>query len=270
MKRNLTFGFGIVAIGGVVVCGGAGALILFVFMGIFTLTQPLVDEADSFLGMLGRGKTAEAYASTGIGLRGQQDEASFAAAVKQIGLDDFSSASWHCRQIKNSDGLVEGTVTTKSGVSTSISVRLVREGGAWKIDGVRYGGVDLDTIKVLPPVPDEPELRRLAGESLQGLNQAIRDGDFTEFHGRTSDRLKRATTPKKMRAAFRKFIDNDVDFGLVKNLEPAFAPAPAVDDQGLLTVTGSYPLPTSPLEFTLKYIREPAGWKLYSIDVAVN
>jgi len=34
--------------------------------------------------------------------------------------------------------------------------------GKWKVIGVRYGGMELATIKALPPVPAEQELERLA------------------------------------------------------------------------------------------------------------
>jgi hypothetical protein len=50
-----------------------------------------------------------------------------------------------------------------------VSMRLVRDGGQWTVVGVRYGGVELVTIKSPPPVPPEAELDRMAAEALLGF-----------------------------------------------------------------------------------------------------
>src|SRR5436305_7804796 len=107
MNRGSWIGCGITSI------LGAGLVAIFVG-GIFAITRPVVDASEQFLALLGEGKIAEAYASAADGLRARQDEASFAAAVRQLGLTDFASVAWHSRQIENSDGTAAGTVATKS------------------------------------------------------------------------------------------------------------------------------------------------------------
>src|SRR5439155_17536354 len=126
-KRTL-IGCGIVGILGLGTCAGLLALLV---GGVFALTRPIVDASEQFLARLGEGRIAEAYAATADGFRAQQDEASFAAAIKQLGLTDFASASWHSRQIENQTGTAEGIVTTKSGGTRPVTVRLVRESGRW-------------------------------------------------------------------------------------------------------------------------------------------
>src|SRR5207253_6564366 len=136
MKKGWLIGCSIAGILGVGLCAGVAFLVYSGVIAIFAVTQPVVDAAEEFLVLVGKGKTAEAYASTAETFRAQQDEASFAAAVKKLGLTDYSSVSWHNRSINNNQGSADGTVTTKGGGTTPVSIRLVQEGGRWRVAGV--------------------------------------------------------------------------------------------------------------------------------------
>jgi hypothetical protein len=150
VKKGCVIGLGITGILSLALC--AGLIGLFVYW-IVALTRPVVDASEEFLSLLGQGKIAEAYAGTASGFRAQQDEASFTAAVKQLGLTDYSSVSWQNRQIKNQSGLAQGTVTTSKGTTMPVVIEVVNENGTWKVVAVQCGGVDLKTIKapVQPP-----------------------------------------------------------------------------------------------------------------------
>jgi hypothetical protein len=267
MKKRTLIGCGIVAFLGV---GMFAGLVVFLVGGIFALTRPVVDASEQFLAMLGQGRVAEAYASTADGFRAQHDEASFTAAVNQLGLTEFATASWHSRQIENQTGAAEGTVTTKSGGTRPLSIRLVREGGRWAVDGIRYGGVEVASIKAPLSVPPETELERLLAESLLGFNQGVRAKDFTTFYARLSDVFKTQTSPEDLRETFQVFIDKDVDIAAIENVKPQVAPAPAVNDQGVLVVAGHYPTQPAQVRFELKYVHESAGWKLLGLSVGVG
>ena len=80
---------------------------------IFAITQPVVDASEQFLTLVGQDKTKEAYAFTSEAYRARQDEAAFTAAVKQLELTDFASATWNSRNVNNDQGNVAGTVTTR-------------------------------------------------------------------------------------------------------------------------------------------------------------
>jgi hypothetical protein len=147
MKKRWLIGCGITGALGVGLLVGLGALLV---GAAFALTRPVVDASEQFLALLGQGQIAEAYASAGDGLRARQDEASFAEAVRRLGLTDYSSVSWHNRQVENGQGVADGTVTTKGGGTKPVSVRLVREGGRWVVVGVQYGGVELAAVTAPP------------------------------------------------------------------------------------------------------------------------
>ena len=147
MKKGWLIGCSVAGVAVLLLCGGFVGLVYYGVTELVALTKPVVDASDGFLGLLGQGKTAEAYASTASGFRAQMSEADFTAAVKKIGLDDYGSASWNSRNINNQEGSVEGTVTSKNGGTTPVAIRLVYEQGAWKVVGVRYGGVELTDVK---------------------------------------------------------------------------------------------------------------------------
>ena len=170
MKYSRSIGCGIAALLGLGLCTALGALFV---GGLFALTRPVVDASEQFLALLGQGKIAEAYASAADGLRARQDEASFAGSVKQLGLTDYASVFWHSRQIENHEGIAEGTVTTKNGATKPVFLRLVREGGKWAVVGVRYGGVELVTIKAATLVPAEAELERPVAEAPPGFPGSV-------------------------------------------------------------------------------------------------
>jgi hypothetical protein len=153
MKKGVLISCGIVALLGIGLLAGLVALLVGWALAV---TRPVADASEQFLALVGQGKVAEAYASASEGFRAEQDEASFTQAVRQVGLTDYASVSWHSRQVENGEGTAEGTVTTRSRGTYRVCVRLVQEGGRWAVAGVRYKGVELAAIKA-PPVPPEAE-----------------------------------------------------------------------------------------------------------------
>jgi hypothetical protein len=257
-------------------CGAAAVLGLGLFIGLGTvfvggvwaLTRPVVDASEQFLGLLGQGKIAEAYASTADGFRAQQDEPSFTSAVTQLGLTDYSSAVWQSRQIDNQDGTAEGMVVTKGGGAKAVSIRLIRENGRWAVVGVRFGGVDLSSIKPALVAPHEAELRHMVADTLLEFNRAVLGKNFAAFYARLSDLWKQQTSPERLLQAFRVFIDKDIDIGGIRETQPSLSSA-EVNNHGLLVVAGKYPTQPSAVRFELKYARE-GTWKLAAVSVSVE
>jgi hypothetical protein len=267
MKKRLLIGCGIAGILGIGLFVGLGVLVV---SWAFAFTRPVVDASEQFLALLGQGKIAEAYASAADGFRAQRDEASFTEAVKQLGLTEYSSATWHSRQIENQEGNTEGTVTTKGGSTKPVAIRLIREGDRWKVLGVRYGGVELATVKASPSVPPDAEVERMVAQTLLGFNQAVRARDFTAFYGSLSEVWKKETTPQRLQQTFQDFVDKNIDIGPIKDVKPRVAPRAAVNDSGVLVVAGHYPTKPSQVRFELKYTQEREGWKLMGIHVSVG
>ncbi|MFL5243877.1 MAG: hypothetical protein ACJ8FY_17380 [Gemmataceae bacterium] len=268
MRKNRLIGCGIISILGIGACAAIGALF---FGGLIALTRPVVEASEQFLSLLGQEKSAEAYGLAASGFRAQQDEDSFRLAVKQLGLTDYSSVAWHNRVIENQEGTAEGTVTTKSGETKAISIRLAYEGSKWAVVGVRYGGVDLATFKSpAPAAPPQAKLEGMVAEALLGFNKAVRTRDFTAFYANLATIWKKETTPQKLQQIFREFLDKDIDIGAIKDVNPQFSRSPLVSDRGVLVMAGHFPTEPSQVRFKLQYASESGVWKLMGISVSVG
>jgi len=266
MKKGWLIGCGVAGIVGLGVCSGVAVLVY----GVFSITQPVVDASDEFLGLLGRDKIAEAYASTAAGFRAQHDEQSFAFAVKQLGLTKYSSATWTQRSIRNQVGKTDGTVTDREGATKPITLNFVSEDGKWKVASVNYGGADLAAIKFLTPIPPDAELREMTLASLLDFNQAVQAKDFTPFYEKLADIWKKETTAEQLEKAFQEFIDKKINIGVIKDVAPTFDPAPAMTAKGDLIVGGQYPTQPLPVHFRLQYLHERGAWRLTAIRVNIG
>jgi hypothetical protein len=141
--------------------------------------------------------------------------------------------------------------------------------GATRVQGINFGGVDMATVTRTPVVPPTSKLERLVADSLQAFNTAVRAGDFTSFHAILANVWKTETTPKKLQQVFQEFIEKEIDIGLLKDAEPQIAMA-AVNESGVLTVSGQYPTESSRVQYELEYANELDSWKLRGISVRVS
>lgn len=236
-------------------------------MLVFTATKGVVDASDKFLAKLGEGKVSEAYASTGKALRDAQSEANFGAVVKQLGLDGYASSSWTTREIKNNEGRVEGTVTTKSGAKIPVEIVLLHESEEWKVVGFHGQAAGGTATPAKAPIPGDAELKKLVTASLLAFNEGAQSKDFTEFHRSLSVPFKQQFPPERLKQTFQPFIDAGADVARIRTLEPVFDAPPAVNPDGVLILNGYYPTTPTPVKFNAKYVYEHPVWKLIGIDV---
>ena len=169
----------------------------------------------------------------------------------------------------DSDGVlvVQGNYpTTPSAVQ--FRLKYVNEKSAWKLIGIK-----VDVKPASAPggtVPGEREARALALESLLAFNRAVQAKNFTTFHKQIADVWRQQITPEKLRNAFARFIEEEVDIAPIADLQPVFDPAPGFDEDGFLLLKGYYPTQPNKVRFKLRYIREADAWQLVNIAVDVS
>ena len=121
-------------------------------------------------------------------------------------------------------------------------------------------------MKATPQAPIDKELRKLILDSLLLFNTAIQEKDFAGFHGHLAKLWQKQITPETLLENFQSFVDQEIDIAPIARLEPTFEGTPAVNEEGVLVVKGSYPMEPN-VSFELKYIFESTAWKLVGIDV---
>lgn len=266
---------------------------------VFWLTSGPVEAADEFLALAGRGDLAAAYEAAAPALREQQDEGSFLEAMARLGMTEYESATWTSRSIEGGKAELEGTVTTRGGDEIPIQLTLVEVEDEWKVfsiagpqagaavtptSGEPAGPGPAPTAPATPAPADAPEgpltltagpagmpaaaeLERLATESLLALNASIVARDFSTFYVSISELWRRQTTAEELAAAFSQFVERDIDFAAIGDLPPVFEPAPAIDGDGVLRLSGHYPTTPVRVHFNLRYVWESSAWKLLGIEV---
>lgn len=116
-------------------------------------------------------------------------------------------------------------------------------------------------------VPDEDTLKPMVQSSLLSFNKSVQAKDFTGFYHDIAELWQKQTTPEKLQALFKDFMDKEIDLVSIKKLEPVFSSPASIDSDGVLVVKGYYPTTPARTLFQLKYLQEDGDWKLVGINV---
>jgi hypothetical protein len=104
-----------------------------IFGGAFMATK----GAAAWLGQVRQGLSAEVQAGLSESYRGQLDEQELEQITAVIA--QFKDATFPGRSVDNDRATMTGILTGGSGQPQPVVIRLVKEGGAWKVDGVTLG-----------------------------------------------------------------------------------------------------------------------------------
>jgi hypothetical protein len=169
----------------------------------------------------------------------------------------------------DSDGLLvlKGHYPTKPNKVT-FKLTYIYESSAWKLLGLNVQAIPF--VENTGKVPTDKELKTLALDSLLLFNVAVQTKDFENFYSHTAKLWQKEVTPEKLLDIFQSFIDKKINIALIVKQEPAFEGTPAVNEDGLLVIKGSYPTQPSKVSFQLKYVYEDESWKLVGINVQVK
>jgi hypothetical protein len=111
-------------------------LIAVIFGGVMVATRPAAAAAQTWIGEVRQNRVSEAKSglSQEYASRVTAEELEALAATIQRSTD----ASFPSRSVDNDRAVLKG-VLTGGGSPQPITIRLVKEGGAWKVDDVHLG-----------------------------------------------------------------------------------------------------------------------------------
>jgi hypothetical protein len=107
-----------------------------IFGGTYYATKGAADATHAWLGHVRSSQSAEVQAGLSESYRAQLDEQQLDAVISVIARSQ--DATFPGRSVVNDRATMTG-VLTGGGPPQPVVVRLVKEGGAWKIDGVTLG-----------------------------------------------------------------------------------------------------------------------------------
>ena len=241
---------------------------------VFYATSGLTDIAEDFFQAIRAGdmERAETYLSTGF--KRTTDREKLQAFIKANRLDRFSAIKWGGRSVKTSGGLqtgkLEGALELEDGETLPLTVRFLKEEDGWKIHAIEKDSGGISEGEKPKPVshrvPANDVLVAMVNETTQLFGRSIKAGSMEEFYNGISDTWRRQTNVEELDAAFRVFIDADLDLTGIRGLNPVFDKEPSVDGNGILVVEGHYPSRPLRYGFRYKYLQEGKEWKLFGLN----
>lgn len=124
------------------------AFVLFIGLivgAVFWATGGIVDAADDFFAAAAEGEYDQAHALTSQSFRAESTPAQLEHFLIAKGLNQVTDTSWNSRSINNSQGRIEGTLTTKSRGNIPVVVELVSENDEWRISLIEPQKLGLQT-----------------------------------------------------------------------------------------------------------------------------
>ncbi len=116
-------------------------------------------------------------------------------------------------------------------------------------------------------VPDERSLLILLRDTLIGLDQANRSGNYGTFRDLGSPRFRDANTEARLAQIFSNLRKEHIDMRTVSILNPRFSTKPFVDKTNLLRMAGVFETPPRAIRFDLAYELAGGQWRLFGIAV---
>lgn len=115
----------------------ATIIVVGMLMFVFTITAPAVDSAKAHLDDLRVGKIEDAYNATAQAFKSETPLPEYKKFLEQYpALQHVRELSLGDRSLQNQRVSLKGTVTTTENAVLPISIRLVHEGGQWRILGI--------------------------------------------------------------------------------------------------------------------------------------
>jgi hypothetical protein len=119
-------------------------------------------------------------------------------------------------------------------------------------------------------VPSERALEALVKTSLLSFNDANVTGNYTVLHAKLSKPFREQFSPERLAETFKEFRNKHIDIDVIAAFAPTYQPAPLVDDEGKLLVTGFFPTEPVRVNFQLDFIPSDGEWKLIRINVKLG
>jgi pSer/pThr/pTyr-binding forkhead associated (FHA) protein len=108
-----------------------------IFGGAFIATKGAADATHAWLGQVRQGQSEAVQAGLSESYRGQVDPQELEQLTSLIARS--KDATFPGRSVDNNRATMTGVLTGGGGPPQPVVIRLVKEGGAWKIDGISLG-----------------------------------------------------------------------------------------------------------------------------------
>ena len=116
-------------------------------------------------------------------------------------------------------------------------------------------------------MPKDQELVALADQAVRSFAEASSQGNFEKFYGGLAADWKKETDPEKLKLAYKTFLDQNIMLSFVRDMSITLTTQPEFTaETQVMRIKGGYPGKVNVL-FTLDFVHEKSGWKLFGLQV---
>jgi hypothetical protein len=144
--------------------------------------------------------------------------------------------------------------------------------GALRLAGILLAAIAVmvTTPAVAQKPPSETMQEVLIKATLLTFNDANVTGNYTVLHAKLSKPFRDQFPPEKLKAAFKAFHDNRIDFDIIAAKAPIMKEPAKVNDNGVLSLNGHFDTSPSQVHFQLSFIMSDGEWKAVRINVQLK
>ena len=121
-----------------------------------------------------------------------------------------------------------------------------------------------------PQVPDPISLIVMIRTTMVALNQANQTGNYSVLREISAPIFQAQNSQAQLAVAFTSLRDQRLDISSVVAVTPELTDAPAVDDNGILRVTGFFPTEPLRVNFQLAYQFANGQWRPVGMSVGTT
>ncbi len=186
------------------------------------------------------------------------DAASINDYLESNDMHDVVSSSWDSRNFVNSKGSIAGELVNAKGAKIPTRVDFIKEDGDWKIYAIEQ---KRPKAALKPNEPSIQQQENLVIHSMSYFMEAARNKSMQVFHQHISRFWQSQITVAELDKAFASIYNFTGDFSIFTRIKPIIESG-MIDDNNLLVITGFFPMNSSRVVVTQKYIFEATKWQL--------
>lgn len=118
-------------------------------------------------------------------------------------------------------------------------------------------------------MPSEAEMKALVRQTLLDYDKGLETKDFSQLYASLAPTTRKHFTKEQITGLYAKQIEQFQRTDYADKTVAVFDPAPEIDPQGVLILSGHVPSEPQWVVFRLKYLNE-GGWKPYAMIVRVQ
>ncbi|MFQ5955346.1 MAG: hypothetical protein ACE5JZ_09820 [Kiloniellales bacterium] len=121
-----------------------------------------------------------------------------------------------------------------------------------------------------PAVPDLNKITILIRTTVIAIDHANRTGNYTVLRDLGSPAFREANTAARLAEIFGNLRKKNLDFGPIVLFPPRLTRQPAIDQRGMLRLTGFFPTRPLNVNFDLAYELIEGRWRLFGVSISAT